>query len=121
MKFRLFLRKKEKERMCACSPESQLCPGLHQEQSGQQGKGDNSVSLLCFRETSHGVLHSALGPSAQERCGTTGASAEEATKAEAPVLCRLRELGFSLEKALGRPYGTFQFQKGQGEGWRGTL
>lgn len=59
--------------------------------------------------------------SAQERCGTTGASAEEATKAEAPVLCRLRELGFSLEKALGRPYGTFQFQKRQGEGWRGTL
>jgi len=37
--------------MCTCSPESQPCPGLHQEKCGQQLKGGDSAPLLCSRET----------------------------------------------------------------------
>lgn len=33
--------------MHACSPERQLCPGLHQKKSGQQDYGGDSPLLLC--------------------------------------------------------------------------
>jgi len=55
--------------MCACSPEGQLYPGLHQEHCGQQGMRDDSTPLLCSGETSL-VLLPALEPSAQEGHGT---------------------------------------------------
>ena len=37
--------------MCACSPESQLYPGLHQKQHSQQGEGGDSSPLLWSHET----------------------------------------------------------------------
>jgi len=37
--------------MCACSPESQTYPGLHQDKRGQQLEGGDSAALLHSRET----------------------------------------------------------------------
>ena len=37
--------------MCARSPESPPCPGLHPQQCGQQGGGGDSAPLLRSRET----------------------------------------------------------------------
>jgi len=76
--------------MCAGSPESQPCPGLHPEQRGQQGEGGDSAPLLRSRETPPGVLRPALEPSTQEGQGCVRAGPEEATKmirgAGAPLL-----------------------------------
>jgi len=66
--------------MCAGSPEGQVCPGLHEEKHGQQDEGGDSASLLCSGETSPGVLHSALEPSAPEGHGTVGAGPKEGYK-----------------------------------------
>ena len=40
---------------CACSPEGQPCPGLHQKQRGQQVEGHDSTPLLCSGESPPGV------------------------------------------------------------------
>ena len=48
--------------MCACSPESQPDPGLHQEKRGQQVEGGDSAPLVRSRETPLGVLRPALEP-----------------------------------------------------------
>ena len=76
--------------MCACSPEDQLYPGLHQKKFGQLFEGGDSATLLCFGKTSPGVLCPALEPSAQEGHGTVGAGSEEGYKddprAGAPLL-----------------------------------
>ncbi|GAB0183078.1 hypothetical protein GRJ2_000773100 [Grus japonensis] len=75
--------------VCACSPESQQCPGLHQKNCDQQVKGGDSAPLLCSCETPPGVLHPALGPQVK-RHGAVGASPEEGHKADqragAPLL-----------------------------------
>ena len=47
---------------CACSPESQPYPGLHQEKHGQQIEEGDSAPLVCFHETPPGVLRPALEP-----------------------------------------------------------
>jgi len=60
--------------------EGQPYPGLHPKQRGQQVEGGDSAPLLRSGETSLGVLHPALEPSAQERHGAVGAGPEEATK-----------------------------------------
>jgi len=66
--------------MCACSPEGQPHPGLHQEKHGQQAEGGDSALLLRSGETPPKVLHPALNPSAQERHGAVGAGPEEGHK-----------------------------------------
>jgi len=75
--------------MCAGSPEGQPCPGLYQEKRGQQVERGDSAPLLCSGETSSGVLHSVLEPSAQGH-GTVGAGSKEGYKndprAGAPLL-----------------------------------
>ena len=63
--------------MYVCSPESQLYPRLHQKQHDQHGEGGDSFPLRCSHETLLGVLHSALGPPAQEGCGHIRMSPEE--------------------------------------------
>ena len=52
--------------MCACSPESQLYPGLCQKKCGQHVAGGDSPPLLCTRETPPVALHPALESPAQE-------------------------------------------------------
>jgi len=66
--------------MCALSPEGQPYPGLHQEKHGQELKGDESAPLIRSGETSSGVLHPPLEPSAQERHGAVGVAPEEGYK-----------------------------------------
>ncbi|GAB0185860.1 triadin [Grus japonensis] len=41
---------------CSCSPESKLCPGLHQDKHDQQAKGGDSPLLLHSCETPPGKL-----------------------------------------------------------------
>jgi len=53
---------------------------LHQNQHGQQVEGGDSAPLLRSGETSPGVLHPALEPTAQERHGPVGMGPEEGPK-----------------------------------------
>lgn len=66
--------------MCACSPERQLFPWLHQNKGDQQVEGGDSPSLLCSSETLPGVLCSAPGPPAQEGHERVRMSPEEGHK-----------------------------------------
>ena len=63
--------------MCACSPEGQLYPGLHQEKHDQQVEGGDSAPLLCSSETPPGELCPVLEPPAQEGHGVVGVGPEE--------------------------------------------
>ena len=63
--------------MCLCSPESQLYPGLHQKNCGQQGKGGDLAPLLWAGETSPGVMPPDVECSVQERHGPVGVPPEK--------------------------------------------
>ncbi|GAB0179129.1 hypothetical protein GRJ2_000378200 [Grus japonensis] len=76
--------------VCACSPESQPCHGLHQKMCDQQVEGGDPAPLLRSCETAPGVLRPALGAPVQERHGAVGVSPEEGHEADqragAPLL-----------------------------------
>ena len=55
--------------LCPLSPESQLYPGLHQKQHGQEVTDVIPAPLLCAGEISSGVLCPDMESSAQERYG----------------------------------------------------
>lgn len=63
--------------MCACSPEIQTNPGMHQKQYDNWVEEGDSLPLFCSSETPDGVLRPALGPPAEEGHGPAGVSAEE--------------------------------------------
>ena len=105
--------------MCAHSPESQPCPGLHPEQCGQQAKGGDSPPLLCSHDTPPAVLCPALGAPMSEGHGPAQAGPEEAMKMirgleQLPCEDRLRVGGVQPgeEKALERPYSGLPVLKG---------
>ena len=63
--------------VCSRGPEGQPYPELHQKKGGPQVEEGDSDPLLCAGETTPGVLHPALEPSAQEGHGTVGVCPEE--------------------------------------------
>jgi len=101
--------------MCACSPEGQPCPGLHQEKWASRSREVILPLCAALVRPPPGVLRPALEPSAQEGHGPVGAGPKEGHKKCQRDEERLRELGlFSLEKRRlrGDLIVAFQYLKG---------
>ena len=90
--------------MCACSPEGQLCSGLHSNGGGRQGEGDDCAPLRGSCEAPSAVLRPGLGPlytKDMELLERVQRRATKMVRGLQHLSCeeRLRELGlFSLEK-----------------------
>ena len=99
-------------KVCTCSPQSHLCPGLHKKKDGQQDNTGDCPPLLCPCKVPSGVLREGLGSPVQEGWGVIGGSAEVGHKdnqwAGAPLLWRkFGGSGLVLlgeEKAPRRPH-----------------
>ena len=63
--------------MCACVPDGQQYPGLHQKRGDQQGDRGDRPPLLYPCEAPSVALSPGLGSPAQERCVLVGAGPEE--------------------------------------------
>ena len=108
--------------MCPHNLESQLYPGLYQQNCGHWGEGGDSAPLLCTGETSPGVLHPEVESSLEKRgrCRPVGAHPEEGHKNdprdETPLLPRQAERAGAdqpgEEKALERLDSGFLVSKG---------
>jgi len=105
--------------MCPCSPESQLCPGLHKQKCGQQSEGGDPAPLFCTSEASPGVPHPDVESSTQERHRPVGACPQEGKNDLRDGTPSLREqteragaVQSGEEKALGSPDNNFSVSKG---------
>ena len=79
---------------CAFNPESQLYPGLHQKNCGQQVEGGDPACLLCEGKVSPGVLCFGAG-----ECPEEGHKKMIQGMKHLSYKGRLRELGiFILER-----------------------
>jgi len=58
--------------VCACSPEGQKYPGLHQKRASSDSRAREVTVPLYSREAPSGVWCAVLGLSTQERCGAFG-------------------------------------------------
>lgn len=78
---------------CDTNVESKLCPGQHQKDCGQQGKGRDSAPLLHSHEIPPGVLHLPLVFATQERYESVVGH-----DCEWPFIVLLEQAGHSLEQ-----------------------